>query len=307
MKKCLITGISGFVGTYLADFLTKKNYDVYGFDRSRSNSPNVKTSKLDILNQEDVKNFIKEIKPDYIVHLAAQSSVKKSWENPEETIAINVEGTRNLLEGVVAAGIMHQCKILIVTSAEIYGVPRETPIKENHPLSPINPYGESRRKQEELIEDYRKKGLHIAVSRSFPHTGPGQSDQFVCSSFSCQIAEIDMEKQDPLIKVGNLEAVRDFTDVRDIIEAYYLILLKELKGTYNICSGKGVKIADMLQTLLKLSNKQIKIEHDPSRNRPSDIPILVGDNSKFCQETGWKPKIPFEQTLADLLAYWKKL
>ena len=306
MKKYLISGISGFVGKYLADFLTKKNYEVSGFDRKGSIIPKVNISKIDILDKEAVKNFIKEIKPDYIIHLAAQSSVKKSWDNPEETITINVEGTRNLLEGVIAAGIVPQCKILIVTSAEIYGVPKEVPIKESHPLSPSSPYGESRLKQEELIEDYRKKGIHITVSRSFPHTGPGQSDQFVCSSFSRQIAEINLGKQEPIIKVGNLEAIRDFTDVRDIIEAYHLILTKELKGTYNICSGKGIKIDDMLQTLIKLSDKQIEIEQDPSRDRPSDIPILIGDNSKFCEETGWKPNIPFEQTLGDLFAYWKR-
>jgi len=304
--KCLITGINGFVGKHLSSFLSYKSKEVYGFDRSGSQNNKSKVFQIDILNRNEVFNLIKKIKPNSIFHLAAQSSVKNSWQNPEKTMQVNVLGTKNLLDAVISAGLTKSCRILVVSSAEIYGLPKEIPMKEDHQLNPISPYGKSRLQQEKLIQEYiRKYNLNIIIARSFPHTGPGQSKNFVCSNFAHQISGIDSKQNEPIIRVGNLNAERDFTDVRDIVKAYYLLVHKNLKGTFNVCSGKSIKISEILNKLLKFSNKKITVKKDKLRMRPSDIPVLVGNNSLIKETINWKPKIPIEKTLLDLFNYWR--
>jgi GDPmannose 4,6-dehydratase len=302
--KCLITGISGFVGGHLTKFLLEKGYEIYGIDRLGKKINGVNVLQANLLDQDKIFQIINEIKPDQIIHLAGQSSVAKSWKDPDSTMRVNVEGTRILLDAVRNTKL--NSRILIVTSAEIYGVPNEVPIKESHLLNPTSPYGRSRLEQEKLINDYKERfNMDIVVSRSFPHTGPHQLNNFVCSSFAYQIAMIEAGKQKPILFVGNLEAERDFTDVRDVIRAYYLLINTDSKGVYNVCSGQGIKVLDVLKTLLKNSKVKIDVEQDPARMRPSDIPALVGNNSKMLELTGWKPNISFEQTLNDILNYWR--
>ena len=307
-KTCLITGICGFVGKHLADFFNKKGYSVYGFDKNSKSLKNTKIFELDILDKNGLNKLIADVKPNYIIHLASQSSVKDSWDDPKKTHDINVTGTKNLIEAVINNGLTNDCRFLFVSSAEIYGIPNKFPITEDHELKPVSPYGESRLEQEKLILDYEKKfGLNLVMARSFPHTGPGQANTFVLASFSYQIAKIENGFQKDVINVGNLEVERDFLDVRDVVKTYALMLEnKNLKGVFNICSGFGIKLSTALETLISFSNKDINIKIDKTRFRPNDIPVLIGDCSKFYKKTGWKQTIDFKKTLEDLLNYWRE-
>jgi len=299
--KALITGINGFVGPYLKRCLLENNFEVDGTDISAGEDVDY---RVDLLDKGKIEDLITKIKPELIFHLAAQSSVKKSWENPELTTKINVEGTRNLLDAVLKAGI--NPKILTVGSGEIYGTTKKVPFKETSPLNPNSPYSKSRLAQEKLVRNYFDRfGINVIISRSFPHTGPSQSPTFVCSGFAKQIAEIEKGMLES-IKVGNLEAKRDYTDVRDMTKAYLFAIERCVSGEiYNICSGKAFSISSILDILTGLSNAKIKVEKDHTKMRPSDIPILLGDNTKFIEQTGWKPEIPFEKTLKDILDYWR--
>jgi len=312
--KALITGITGFVGSHLAELLLSKGYELYGVARWRSNTDNIEgiKSKINIIEADlndshSFYNAIQKIKPDEIYHLAAQSFVPTSWIAPADTMKTNVIGTINLFEAVRKAGI--DPKIQIAGSSEEYGMvkPDEIPIKETNPLRPLSPYGVSKIAQDMLSYQYFKSyGIKTVVTRGFNHTGPRRGEVFVCSNFAKQIAEIEKGKK-AVIKVGNLEAKRDFTDVRDMVKGYNLALKKGVPGErYNICSGKAYSMQEVLDKLLKLSSMDIKIEKDPERMRPSDVPILLGDNTKFMKATGWKPEIPFEQTLKDIMDYWRE-
>ncbi len=315
MARALVTGITGFVGSYLAELLLSKNYEVYGIARWRSKTENIehvksrlKIIEADLNDAHSIYNAIHKIKPDEIYHLAAQSFVPASWTAPADTIKTNVIGTINLYEAVRKAAI--NPKIQVACSSEEYGLvhPDEVPIKETNPLRPLSPYGVSKVAQDMLSFQYFKSyGLRIIITRGFNHTGPRRGEVFVCSSFAKQIAEIEKGLKEAEIKVGNLDTIRDFTDVRDMVRGYNLALERGRAGErYNICSGKGYKIKEVLDILLKMSDKDIKIEKDPQKMRPSDVPILIGDNSKFKEQTGWEPEIPFKKTLKDLLDYWRK-
>ncbi|MEA2036729.1 MAG: GDP-mannose 4,6-dehydratase [Nanoarchaeota archaeon] len=314
--KALITGITGFVGSHLAELLLSKNYEVWGIGRWRSDTTNInhiksklKMIEADLNDAHSFYNAINQIKPDEIYHLAAQSFVPTSWTAPEDTMKTNVIGTINLFEAVRKAGI--NPKIQVACSSEEYGFvkPDETPIKETNPLRPLSPYGVSKIAQDMLSYQYFKSyGLNIVVTRGFNHTGPRRGDVFVCSNFAKQIAEIEKGQKEAKIRVGNLDTIRDFTDVRDMVKGYNLALEKGVPGEhYNICSGKGYTIKEVLEMLLKMTDKDIKIEEDPERMRPSDVEVLIGDNSKFKKQTGWKPEISFEKTLKDLLDYWREI
>lgn len=246
-------------------------------------------------------------KPDYIFHLAAQSFVPMSWRAPTDTMETNLIGTIHLFEAVRKLKISP--KIQFAGSSEEYGFvyPDELPIKEENPLRPLSPYGVSKLAADKLSYQYCiSYGLHIVVTRGFNHIGPRRGDVFVTSNFAKQIAEIEKGKE-PVIHVGNLEASRDFTDVRDMVRAYLLALEKcQPAEPYNICSGKTIRIKDVLDMLLSMTDKQIEIRQDPDRMRPSDVDVLQGDCSKFKKQTGWKQTIPFEKTLEDLLDYWRE-
>ncbi|MBR9699253.1 NAD-dependent epimerase/dehydratase family protein [Candidatus Woesearchaeota archaeon] len=294
--KALITGANGFVGPYLRKHL-ENHFSVV----STSEISQDVDYAVDITNKEEVGQLIKETQPDYVFHLAAQSSVQMSWKQPALTKKINVEGTKNLLEACAP----YKPFFLLVSSAEVYGKPETVPLTESSSLRPLNPYAESKLEQEELCKSYQDI-MPIIISRSFNHAGPGQREQFVISDFAKQIAEIEKGRKKANIQIGNLEAVRDFSDVRDIVRGYYLLATKGRYGeTYNLCSGKGQKIVDILQQMLELSSHKIAIQQSPEKFRKQDIQVMIGDNSKVTHDTGWKPEIPFEQTLKDILGYWR--
>lgn len=313
--KALITGISGFAGSHLAEYLLgRKDFQVAGTVKWRSKLDNIAhlldriaLHECDIRDAFAVKTVLADSRPDYIFHLAAQSYVPFSWRAPAETLTTNIIGELNIFETVRELKLA--CRIQIAGSSEEYGLvePDEVPIKEDNPLRPLSPYGVSKVTQDLLGYQYHKSyGLHIVRTRAFNHTGPRRGEVFVTSQFARQIVEIERGRRAPVIKVGNLDSVRDFLDVRDVARAYYLALEKGQAGeVYNIASGQGVKIRELLDRLLKLSDVKIRIEVDPTRLRPSDVELLVGSADKFRQATGWTPAIPFDQTLQDLLAYWR--
>jgi GDP-4-dehydro-6-deoxy-D-mannose reductase len=297
----------------MAEFLLKQNVEVTGTIRHRSRMDHIKhlndiqLVECELRDPFSVENLIEEIKPDLIFHLAAQSFVPTSWNSPIDTIHNNVAGQVNIMEALRRYDL--PCKMQVACSSEEYGhvEPDETPIRETNPLRPLSPYAVSKVAQDYLAYQYYKSyGLHIIATRTFNHTGPRRGENFVTSNFAKQIAEIEKGKRPPVLYVGNLSAKRDFTDVRDVVRAYWLALEKGKPGeSYNIASGSCCTIREMLDLLLSYSTINISIQEDPTRLRPSDVEILLGDYSKFHQETGWKPEIPFTTTMQDLLQYWR--
>ncbi|KKR34331.1 MAG: NAD-dependent epimerase/dehydratase [Candidatus Gottesmanbacteria bacterium GW2011_GWC2_39_8] len=316
-KKSLITGITGFAGSHLAELLLSRGHEVWGTTRPRSKGDNIDSIKYnlhledaDLLDSHSLYTIVSKIKPDYIFHLAAQSFVQSSWASPANTVELNVVGTVHLFEAVRRAEI--NPVIQIACSSEEYGMvyKDETPIKETNPLRPLSPYAVSKVAMDYLGYQYfMSYGVKIIRTRGFNHTGPRRGEVFATSNFAKQIAEIEKGKRLPIVEVGNLDAERDWTDVRDMVKAYLLAVEKGEPGeVYNICSEKTVKVGDMLNMLISKSNAKDKIEikQDPSRMRPSDVPILLGDATKFKKATGWVTEIPFEKTMEDLLSYWRE-
>jgi len=315
--KALVTGITGFVGSHLAEYLlAKKDVEVWGIDRWRSKTDNIdhikdklKLIECDLRDASSVEKAIDLVKPEKIFHLAAQSFVPTSWNAPAETITTNIIGELNIFEAVHKIGINPW--IQIACSSEEYGMvyPDETPIKETNPLRPLSPYGVSKVGQDMLGYQYAMSyGMNIVRTRGFNHTGPRRGEVFVESNFAAQIARIEKGKIPPVIHVGNLEARRDYTDARDMVRGYWLATEKCKRGEeYNICTGKDFTIQNVLDILLSYSKIKVDVKQDPARMRPSDVMILLGDNTKFTKSTGWKPEIPFEKTLLDLLNYWREI
>ncbi|MEI2395811.1 GDP-mannose 4,6-dehydratase [Paenibacillus phytohabitans] len=309
--KALITGVNGFVGRHLEQFLLSNDYEVWGSSRSDLDVEEnwLNRIQLDFNNVDKLTSVINDLKPDYVFHLAAQSSVKKSWDNIELTLNSNVINSAKLFEAIMRSEIVGNCKVLSVGSSEEYGIlPQESmPIKEESNLNPINPYGISKVSQYMLTKLYAKLGLQIVHVRPFNHIGPGQDLGFVVSDFSNQIAKIEANKINPIMNVGNLSAKRDFLDVRDIIRAYVDIISSGISGeVYNICSSKPVAISDLLDTLVSLSSQNIEVKIDPKLLRVVDIPQYVGDNSKIRRLISWQPNISLEETLRDTLDYWRR-
>jgi len=318
MKKVLITGITGFVGKHLAEHLiSKKSYEITGTYRSESGlvtldalKGQVVLKQLDLNDTSAVESLILSEQPDYIFHLAAQASPAKSFSSPVETLTNNIISEFSVLN-VVKKHNMQEIRILIVSTGEIYGavMPSDIPVDELTPMRPVSPYAVSK-----ITQDYLALQYHLAYKldtvrlRPFNHIGPGQKTGYVVSDFAKQIAEIEKGKQEPVISVGNLVAKRDFTDVRDMVKAYEQAMrLGESGDAYNLGSGHSRKIDDILQTLLSLSSEKITVNIDQSRFRPIDVPEIVCDCHKFHKLTGWKPEIPFERTLQDILDYWRKM
>ncbi|MBU1626127.1 GDP-mannose 4,6-dehydratase [bacterium] len=314
--KVLITGITGFAGSHLADYILKEHPEVkiYGIKRWRSRTENIEhlgdkinLFECDLRDAYSVENVLSDIRPDRIFHLAAQSFVKSSWSAPSESLNTNILGQLNIFESIRRLGI--NPPIQIACSSEEYGLVHENelPIKETNPLRPLSPYAVSKVSQDLLGYQYYKSfGMNVVRTRGFNHTGPRRGDVFVCSTFAKQIVLMEKGIIKPTLMVGNLEARRDFTDVRDMVRGYWVSLEKCDPGeVYNISSGTTYKIKDVVKMLLERVSIDIDIKQDPERMRPSDVPVLLGDNTKFCEKTGWKPQIPFEKTLEDILDYWR--
>lgn len=300
MKTFLITGGYGFVGGYLSEYIKSQSDEVI-----RTGIEKDSEVVLDVTDIKNCKEVIKRYKPSNIIHLAGFSSVKKSFSNPELCEKINVGGTKNLLASV--KDYSNKSKVLIISSSEVYGKPNYLPIDETHPLNGTNPYALSRIKQEEMVMS-EFSDLNIVISRSFNHTGPKQSKGFVLPDFASQIADIIKCKILPEIHVGNLEAERDFSDVRDIVRVYYLLSISETKSKiYNICSGKYIKIQDILNKLINISSVKVKIIKDQDKIRPIDIKRYFGTSEKVQKELSWKPRISIDETIKDTLAYWTDL
>lgn len=307
--RALITGVNGFVGHYLSKYLIEQGYEVYGtVIEDNIKMDNVKIKKMNLLNKTEVNDVLTDINPDQIYHLAGQSAVGLSWKEPTLTMDVNINGTINLLDVVRNNNI--NTKVLIIGSSDEYGIitPEECPINEEHILKPTSPYAISKMTQEEISKLYIKAyKMNMIMVRAFNHIGPMQSKNFVVSDFASKIAEIE-KGGEPIIRVGNLEAYRDFTDVRDIVRGYKLLMdYGKIGEIYNIGSGNPYKIQEILDILLSLSNIKIKVEIDPDKLRPSDVPIIKCDNLKIKSHVKWIPKYDIKDTLKDTLDYWRNM
>ncbi len=309
MQKVLITGAAGFVGHYLTQKLLEK-YHVIGTDMA-TNKPNPGMDYFpgNILDKKFFTDIIQKEKPEVIFHLAAKSL---AWErNVEEVFKINMLGTINLYESIldVRKGSDYNPKIFFISSCEVYGN-TENPknITETSPLFPARFYSASKTASDRLSYSYsQSEKLNILILRPFTHTGPGQHKGFVVPDFASQIAELEKDPNKNELLVGNLKPIRDYLDVRDVVAAYKAIIDKDWVAgdSYNICSGRGVQINEILEILLKLATKKLIVREDPSKLRSSDTPVYVGNNWKFVKLTGWEPKIPLKETLKDTLDFWR--
>ena len=318
MKKVLITGATGFAGSHLLRYLTALGgYELFGTyltDNSLNNvsdiSQKINFEKLDLSLQDKIENLIFKIKPDHIFHLAALASSAKSFENPKETLVSNIETELNILEGVKKAGL-YNTRILIVSSAEIYGRVNnsDNSLNEETPFNPTSSYAVSKIAQDYLgLQYFLTYSLKTVRVRPFNHIGPGQGSGFVVADFAAKIAQIEKGEIEPILKVGNLETSRDFTDVRDMVRAYELLIKKGEPGeVYNIGSGVSYKISDILEKLVALSKVKIEVKVDKTLLRPVDNPKLICDYSKMGKITNWKPEIAIEKTLKDTLDYFRNI
>lgn len=317
MKKILITGASGFTGGYLSEYLNEQNkFEIFGTYHSEINFFNspvkekIQFKKINLMDSQSVFDLVREIKPDYIFHLAAASSPSESFKDPLKTFHTNVTAEINILQAMQRNNLLGS-RILIISSCEVYGYvkSKDLPVNEKTELRPSTPYAVSKVTQDYLgLQYYLAYKLQCVRARPFNHIGPRQSSKFVVADFSKQIAEIEKGKKEPVIHVGNLEAKRDFTDVRDIVKAYLLLIGKGVSGeVYNIGSGISYSAKEILDALLERASCKITIKIDPDKMRPSDMPDIVCDNTKLINLTGWKPEITLKRTLSDTLDYWRNI
>lgn len=325
--RILITGITGFAGSHLAKYILRefpKEHAIYGTKRHRSRMDNVTPELRDLIRWAHdvdytdagaVDTLIKQTLPDRVFHLSAESFVPTSWMSPGHVINNNVQSQVNLFNSILK--YVPRCRIQIACSSEEYGLvfPDECPIKETNPLRPLSPYAVSKVTQDFLgYQYYRTHKLYVVRTRAFNHTGPGRGHVFVCSTFAKQIAEIEAGLQRPELYVGNLDAVRDFTDVRDMVRAYWYSLCDAdafgavcVPGeVYNIGTGVGYTIENVVNILLDMCKLDVKKCLDTSRLRPSDVERLICDSAKFREATGWLPKYELKETLRDLLQDWRE-
>jgi GDP-4-dehydro-6-deoxy-D-mannose reductase len=311
-SRILVTGAAGFVASHLGEMCRgRQDLELVGLQRPTSVTRILPLGfvagvEADLLDQKGLNEAVAEAKPDTIIHLAGQSSVHESYRNPGGTLLANILGTQHLL---FAAEKSQVRRILVVGSADEYGdvKPDDVPLREDRPLSPLSPYAVSRVAQGALCSEFtRRKTVEIVRTRTFPHTGKRRGAVFAESSFARQIAEIEIERAPPVIHVGNLDAIRDFSDVREVIHAYLLLLSHgENGGVYNVCSGQGVAMREVLDSLISLSGVKMEVRVDAARLRPADLPVLIGDPSRLRTATGFAPSGELQGALADLLADWR--
>ena len=291
--RALITGSRGFVGTHLVAHLNARGDDVVELDRVIGSPP--------IEDASAIAELVAEAKPEAVYHLAGQSDVAASWDDPMGTFRANADGTLHLVRACIDAGVE---RLLSVTSSDIYGVvgPDELPVNELAPLRPVNPYAASKAAAEMVcIQGYLGHGLEVIRARAFNHLGPGQSDRFLAPALAARIVHNE-QTDDATVRVGNLTARRDFTDVRDVVRAYRLLMIDGVPGeAYNVCSGQDVAVAEIAEILMSLAQKPMSLQQDSRLFRPVDVPVMRGDNAKLQTATGWTPEIGLADTLADLL------
>ena len=310
MEKGLVIGAAGFVGGYLI----RELHEEYGMQmyatklaHERFVSEIAEVHDLDIMSREDIAALLFELRPDYIFHLAAQSSVGVAWKNPGLTVDVNIKGAVNVMDAV--RELYYKPRVLLIGSGEEYGhiQPGETPIREDTLLRPGNIYAATKACQNMIGSIYAKAyDMQLMMVRAFNHVGPGQAPMFVVSDFCKQVAEIEKGVREPVMKVGNLAAKRDFTDVRDVVRAYAgLIRVGKAGETYNVGRGRAIAIQELLDMIISQSTAKIRVEIDPAKLRPVDVPIIEADITKLHELTGWQPKIPLEQTIQETLDYWR--
>jgi len=306
--RVLITGVGGFVGGHLLRQLQQSNpaVEIHGtslIGLPPPSLPMLMNHEIDLQDEAAVGALIETIRPDHIYHLAAQASPRASFNNPWNTLENNIRSQLNLIQACIKSSLAP--RMLIISSAEIYGPvqPDQLPVREDAPLRPTSPYGVSKIGQDMLgLQYFLSHHLPILRVRPFNHIGPGQSEGFVATDFAIQIARIEAGQQTPIMEVGNLSAQRDFTDVRDVVRAYQLIMERGTPGdVFNVASGQAHSIERLLAILLSYSQVPIETRTDPKRMLPVDVPIVQGNASRLREATGWKPTIPFKQTLLDVL------
>jgi GDP-4-dehydro-6-deoxy-D-mannose reductase len=313
VTRVFVTGGTGFAGSHLIDSLLKDEIEVFGLVHPGSGHQPLPVHKNfspvegDLTDAEGIKTAIEKVEPDVIYHLGGIASPAYSWIDPAKTLAVNAGGTANLLRG---AQQTNRPRIVVVTSALLYGSLSETdlPISEDTPPSPSHPYAVSKWTASLLIQLYwRRYSLHVIEARPFNHIGPRQARGFVVPDFASQLAKIELGKLDPIVNVGNLEAGRDFTDVRDITRAYRVLAERGEPGeSYLVCSGKSVSIQQILDTLIDIAGIKVSIVKDPDRYRPLDTPVIYGSYEKIHRTTGWQPVIPLERSLRDAYLEWRE-
>jgi GDP-4-dehydro-6-deoxy-D-mannose reductase len=307
----LITGGAGFAGSHLIDLLGGEGAEIVAWHRpggtappSRTASSHVTWQSIDLLDETAVHRAIAELTPSAVYHCAGAAHVGRSWENTTSTFAINVRGTHHLLDGLRRVG--SPAKVLVPSSALVYAT-AEKAFAEDDALVPSSPYALSKLAQEMEGTRAGGDGLHVTIARAFNHTGPRQDPFFAASGFARRIADIEAGRWEPEIAVGNLDARRDLTDVRDTVRAYRLILEQGAVGRpYNVSSGRAITIRELLDRLLARARVPIRVRIDPSRYRPNDVPLLLGDPTRIQSELGWLPEIPLDRTLDDLLEDWRR-
>ena len=311
MDRVLITGLGGFVGRHLGRLLAEAgDAEIYGsvvdmeLDRELP-LPRDHVRACDLLDEEAVSEVIDSVRPHQIYHIAGVAEVGRSWQDPKPAYQVNVLGQLNLLQAVVA--ICPDSRVLVVGSAGAYGLVRESdcPIGEDHPLAPADPYGVSKAAQDLMAQQYYLGyGMDIVRTRSFNHIGPGQSTGFLVGRVARMVAEVEKGLREPVADFGDLSARRDFTDVRDVVRAYQLLMERGTAGdVYNVCSGTAVPVAEVVRMAAALGKVPIEFRINPDRERPTDLPLLLGDNSKIRAATGWEPRIPLETSVRDAVEY----
>lgn len=309
--RALITGVTGFAGSHLADLLAAEtDWDlcgtVYGPPPVGTLPARLRAVPLDLRDGEATRALLAGSEPDYVFHLAAQAFVPESWQDPWGTFETNVRAEINVLEAVRALG---RGRVLVVASNEEYGRtrPEDLPLREDSPLRPDSPYGVSKVAQDLLGLSYHLSyGLEVVRVRPFNHIGPRQNERFVAPAFAKQVAEIEVGRREPVLRVGNLAAQRDFGDVRDVVRAYRLLMLSGTPGeVYNIGTGRPRAVRELLDTMLAGARVPIQVAVDPARFRPSDVPVSYCDPTALRVATGWEPRISFEQSVRDVLEDWR--
>ncbi len=310
--RALVTGAAGFVGRHLTSYLLGLRHEVAGLVHPDDGGAgllgdDVEIFSLDILDHGLLCDSVSRFRPDAVFHLAAYANPEGSWREARRTLEINIIGTHNLLAAAASMGT--KPRLLLVGSAQQYGQvpPDEQPIREELDQKPLTPYAVSKTSQEYLgMRMVWSEELPVLMTRSFNHTGPGQADSYVCSSLARQVVEVERGIREPVIRVGNLDVRRDFTDVRDVVAAYHRIVERGRPGTaYNVCRGEAVSIRDVLDRLVSLSQARVEVVVDPDRYHSLDVPLILGDPSLLRKDTDWSPQYSLERTLRDMLEDWR--